>query len=209
MTPLAANVAWYIERAGGFSAFGLLTLGTLLGLALSGRVRSTAWPRFAIEDVHRFVGLLTGTFVAIHVVTLLADSFMPFSLRQLVVPGTSSYRPLATALGVVAMELLLALALTNRLRGAVPYGFWRRAHYLNFGVWLLALVHGLMAGSDTRAAWALAPYALAAGSVAGLTAWRVLRLHPSGEWALRLWPAAAAVTVAELTVALALSPFRH
>jgi len=27
----------------------------------------TRWPRFSLEDVHRFIGLLVGTFVAIHV----------------------------------------------------------------------------------------------------------------------------------------------
>src|SRR5436190_18591782 len=52
---------------------------------------------------------LTGTFVSLHVLTLFVDSYLPFSLTQLVVPGASTYRPLSTALGVVAAELLLAL----------------------------------------------------------------------------------------------------
>jgi methionine sulfoxide reductase heme-binding subunit len=163
---------WYLARASGIVAFVLLTIAVLIGLTLSGRAKPPNWPRFAVEDVHRFAGLLTGTFVSLHVLTLFADSYLPFSLTQLVVPGTSSYRPLATALGVVSAELLLAVAMTNRYRKRLSYRFWRRAHYLNFAVWGLALVHGILAGSDRGAAWTDVLYGASAAMVAGLLAWR-------------------------------------
>jgi sulfoxide reductase heme-binding subunit YedZ len=167
-------VEWYTDRAGGLVAFGLLTLAVLAGLTLSGRAKLRYWPRFAVEDVHRFLGLLTGAFVALHVLALFVDGYMPFSLTQLVVPGAAAYRPFATALGIVAAELLLALAVTNRCRRRLSYRFWRRAHYLNFAVWSFALVHGLLAGSDTGSEWATAFYVGAAGAVGGLLAWRLL-----------------------------------
>lgn len=170
-------VEWYVARAGGLVAFGLLTLAVVAGLTLSGRARLRYWPRFAVEDVHRFLGLLAGAFVSVHLLALFVDSYMPFSLTQLVVPGAASYRPFATALGVVGAELLLALAVTNRYRQRLTYRFWRRAHYLNFAVWFFALVHGLLAGSDTGSEWATAFYVGAAGAVGGLLAWR--RMAPS------------------------------
>ena len=117
---------WYTARAGGMLAFALLTLSVVLGLTLSGRARLKRWPRFAVEDVHRFVGLLASGFVGIHVVGLLVDTYVPFSLSQVLVPFTSSYRPLATGLGVVGMELLAALAIANRYRKRLSYRFWRR-----------------------------------------------------------------------------------
>src|SRR4030095_5800420 len=52
---VGANVAWYVDRAGGLTAFGLVTLSVVLGLLLSGRARSS-WPRFALEDGHGVVG---------------------------------------------------------------------------------------------------------------------------------------------------------
>ena len=171
-------LTWYVARAGGLVAFSLLTVCVLLGLLLSGRARLAAWPRFALEDVHRFAGLLTGTFIVIHGGALLLDGFMPFSLADLLVPGVAPWRPLATALGVVAAELLVALALANRYRSRLSYRFWRRTHYLNFAVWLLALVHGIAAGSDSDTAWAMAVYIAAAAAVAGLTVWRTV---PSDE----------------------------
>ena len=163
---------WYLVRASGIVAFVLLTIAVLIGVTLSGRARLPNWPRFAVEDVHRFAGLLTGTFVSLHVLTLFADAYLPFSLTQLVVPGASSYRPFASALGVVSAELLLAVAITNRYRKRLSYRFWRRAHYLNFAVWGLALLHGILAGTDRGAPWADVLYGCSAAAVAGFLVWR-------------------------------------
>jgi predicted ferric reductase len=174
----AENYAWYAARAGGLLAFVLLTASVVAGLLLSGRARLERWPRFALEDVHGFVGLLAGSFILLHAAALLADSYLPFSLRNLLVPGTAPYRPLAVAAGVIAAELLAALAITNRYRKALPHRFWRRAHYLNFAVWALALVHGITAGTDTRSLWATALYLSSAALVGGLTTARFVPAQP-------------------------------
>jgi methionine sulfoxide reductase heme-binding subunit len=166
-------VTWYVARAGGLLAYLLLSSSVVAGLLLSGRARLKHWPRFTVEDLHRFLGILAGTFILIHGGALLVDSYMPFALGQLLVPGTAPYRPLPVALGVVAAELLAALALTNHYRKLIPYRIWRRAHYLNFGVWGLALVHGLTAGTDATSLWALSLYAGSAWFVLALLVHRV------------------------------------
>jgi hypothetical protein len=77
----------------------------------------------------------------------------------------------ARASGIVAFALLTAaviLGLANRYRKRLPYRFWRRAPYLNFAVWGLALVQGLVAGTDRGSAWAGALYISSAALVAGL-----------------------------------------
>lgn len=154
----AASTTWYAARAGGMLAYLLVTASVTVGLLMSGRAQLRQWPRFALEDVHRFLGVLAGTFIVVHGGALLLDRVVPFSLSQLLVPGADSYRPLAVACGIVAAELLVALAVTNRYRKRVPYGWWRRAHTLNFAVWVLALVHGLAAGTDATTTWALVLY---------------------------------------------------
>jgi predicted ferric reductase len=166
-------VTWYIARAGGMLSYLLLRSSVVAGLLLSGRARLKQWPRFAVEDVHRFLGILAGTFILIHGGALLVDSYLPFSLPQLLVPGTAPYRPLPVALGIVAAELLAALALTNRYRKRLPHSIWRRAHYFNFAVWALALVHGLTAGTDATSLWALLLYAGSAWLVLALLLYRV------------------------------------
>jgi len=166
-------MTWYIARAGGLTALVLLTVTVCLGLALSLRAQSPRWPRFAIEDVHRFAGTLTGVFIVLHGAALLLDGYLPFSLRDLLVPGIAPYRPLWTALGVVSAELLVALALANRYRSRLGYRFWRRTHYLNFAVWAGAVVHGLTAGTDTGTPWAVGLYIACISSVVLLVSARL------------------------------------
>jgi len=151
-----APVDWYAARAGGVVAYLLLTLVVVVGMLLSTRTRSRLFPAFALEDVHRFAGLLAGTFIGVHVLTIALDAVVPFSPGQLVVPFTASFRPFWTGLGVVAVELLLALGITNRLRSRLPYRVWRRAHYLNFAVWGAATLHTVAGGTDRGTTWLMA-----------------------------------------------------
>ena len=164
---VASTTTWYAARAGGVLAYLLVSASVLAGILLAGKVRVPGLPRFAVEDVHRFLGLLAGLFIAIHVGSVALDSVVPFSLSQLVVPFTAGYRPLATGLGVVALELLLALAVTNRLRSRLPYRVWRRAHYATLAVWLLATVHGILSGTDRHQTWLLLLYAVTVALVIG------------------------------------------
>jgi sulfoxide reductase heme-binding subunit YedZ len=172
---------WYAARAAGVAAYLVLTAVVALGLGLAGKRPLRAWPRFAVEDVHRFGGLLVGALVGIHVVTIAVDSFLPFTLGQLLVPLTATYRPLWTGLGIAAAELLLALALVNRFRSRLPYRFWRRAHYLNFAVWGAATLHGIFSGTDRSAAWLALFYGASLGMVLALVLARVGRgaVHPA------------------------------
>jgi sulfoxide reductase heme-binding subunit YedZ len=170
---LASTTAvWYAARAGGVLAYLLVSASVLAGILLAGKKRVPGFPRFAVEDVHRFLGILAALFIAIHVAGIALDTYVPFSLSQLVVPFTSSYRPLATGLGIVALELLLAVSVTNRLRSRLPYRFWRRAHYATLAVWLLATVHGILAGTDRDQTWLVWLYALTVALVAGAAALR-------------------------------------
>jgi predicted ferric reductase len=175
-------MTWYVARAGGMLAYLLLSSSVVVGLVLSGRAQLRRWPRFALEDVHRFLGILAGTFVVIHGGALLLDRVVPISLAQLLVPGSDSYRPLAVALGVVAAELLAALAITNHYRRRLPHTVWRRLHMLNLVVWALALLHGLTAGTDASTTWALVLYAGSAWLVLALLVHRIsLHWSPVGS----------------------------
>jgi methionine sulfoxide reductase heme-binding subunit len=171
----SSPIDWYAARAAGIVAYLLLTAVVSVGVGLAGRMNGKGWPRFAVEDVHRFGGILVGTFIAIHVATIAIDSYLPFTLTQLAVPFTDSYRPIWTALGIVAAELLLALAVANRLRSRVPHRWWRATHYLNFAVWLGATAHGIGVGSDRSAPWMVAIYAVSTALVLSLLALRVGR----------------------------------
>ncbi len=195
---------WYAARASGVAAYVVLSVVVSLGLTLGGKAQNRRWLRFSVEEIHRFGGLLVGSLIGIHVLTIAADSYLPFSLTQLLVPFTSRYRPLWTGLGIAAAELLLALAITNHYRRRLPYGIWRKAHYLNFAVWTLASLHGLMSGTDRGAAWLAILYGVSVATVVMLLLWR-FGGHVLGVPRIAT---AGAVTVVALPL-LIVGPLRH
>jgi sulfoxide reductase heme-binding subunit YedZ len=206
----SSPIDWYAARAGGIAAYVLLTLNVSIGLLMTGKKRMKHWPRFALEDVHRFTGILTGTFVVLHIATVAIDSYLPFSVVSLAVPFISSYRPIWIGLGIVAAEMLLALAITNHYRNTtLSYRTWRRWHYVNFAVWTTATFHSIGSGTDRSTTWLLAIDAVAVGTVCGLTTWRILRRSDLRVTVLRgVAPVLAGVAGVVMVTALALGPLR-
>jgi sulfoxide reductase heme-binding subunit YedZ len=199
-------VDWYAARAAGVTAYLLLSAVVVLGMTMASKKQLARWPRFALEDVHRFGGLLVGTLIGIHVVTVAVDQWLPFTFHSLIIPFTSRYRPIWVGLGVVAAELLLALAVTNHYRRRISYRFWRRAHYLNLAVWSAATVHALGSGTDRSSPWLVAMFATTTATVTAVAVWRGLRGR-AGAWTA---PAArlAAVAATVLVAVLATGPLR-
>ena len=165
---------WYFARSSGIVAYLLLSSSVLLGVLMAGKAQFT-WPKFAVQEVHRFLAILTGVFIALHGAALLLDTVVPTSLLQELVPFTSAYRPFAVGLGVTAMLLIAAVGISNALRSTLPYATWRKLHYLTLPAWLLASFHGVLAGTDGGDPWFAG---IAAGSFAavGIAAW--LRFSP-------------------------------
>ncbi len=202
----SSPVDWYAARAGGVVAYVLLTIVVVLGTTMASGTRNRRWPRFALQDVHRFAGLLTGTFLVVHIAAIAIDSYLPFTLGSILIPFTSSYRPAFVGLGVVGAELLVALAITNRLRDRLPYEIWRRLHYLNFAVWAGATIHGIGAGTDRSRTWLLAIEATCVFAVLTAVGWRVLQARDAARPRSIGAVAAGAAAVSVALVAVALGP---
>ncbi|MGI8826736.1 MAG: ferric reductase-like transmembrane domain-containing protein [Chloroflexota bacterium] len=170
--PQSATLYWYVVRGSGFVVYALLTVGVVFGLLLSLRWRSDAWPRLLTEDVHQFLQLLAGSFLSIHIVSTLLDSFVHFAWYEVLVPFSGPYRVPWMAAGIISMYFGAALALSIYVRPHVGYRTWRTLHYTGFVAWTLALVHGLATGSDTHSAWATGVYVASVVIVVGLLAVR-------------------------------------
>jgi sulfoxide reductase heme-binding subunit YedZ len=202
-------IDWYAARAAGIAAYVLLSLNVAVGVLMTGKKSFARWPRFTLEDVHRYTGILTGTFVVIHITTVAIDAYLPFSIVSLAVPLVASYRPVWTGLGIAAAELLLALAITNHYRNTkLPYATWRKVHYVNFVVWTAATLHAVGTGTDRSTPWMLAIMGVAVGVVCGLIAWRVLRSRQPRTWVVRVAPPVAGLASLALVAALGAGPLR-
>ena len=200
MTLAAGNgtALWYVTRASGVVSLLLLTAGLVLGVLSTVRWRSDRWPRFAVVSVHRNLTLFAIAFVALHVLTTIADGYAPVGLKDAVIPFVSPYRPLWLGFGAVAFDLLIALVLTSLLRARIGYRAWRAVHWLAYASWPFALVHGLGTGSDSGFGWLVIVTIVCAGSVGAALAFRLLR--SPGPLPLRAGAGAVAIAFALLAL---------
>jgi DMSO/TMAO reductase YedYZ heme-binding membrane subunit len=166
---------WYVSRAAGLTAYLLLFVNVCLGLGISSGLLDVIIARWRVFDLHQFTGLLAFGFVALHVFALLGDQFTGFTVSQLLVPFASSYRPAWTALGVLALYLLLAVGVSSYCRRYIGRLAWRVIHYLSYGVYLLVLGHAVLSGTDTSEPWAGLLYLSTGSVVVVLTLWRLSR----------------------------------
>jgi sulfoxide reductase heme-binding subunit YedZ len=175
---------WILARASGLTAYVLLTVSVLAGLAVKSRPFRGVRPA-AQTDTHRAFALAGLAMLVLHGLALVADRTVRLPLYALVVPFASTYRPVAVATGVLAAELMTVVYWSFSLRGRIGARNWRRLHWLTYAVFVGATVHGLTAGTDTGRGWADAIYLGAVGSVATATVWRVLTATTKTKGALR------------------------
>jgi predicted ferric reductase len=143
-----SQVAWHVARACGLVAWALLASSVAWGLLLSTRVLGRRPARPWLLELHRFLGGAAVVFVAAHLVALLADTYVQFRVTDLFVPMASRWRPGAVIWGVFALYFLIAIEATSLLMDHLPRRFWRTVHTTSFVLFVLATVHGLLAGSD-------------------------------------------------------------
>jgi sulfoxide reductase heme-binding subunit YedZ len=128
--------------------------------------------KFVTQTLHRNVSFVVLVFLAIHIVTAVADRYAPIQLADVVVPFHGTYRPFWLGLGALAFDMLAVLVITSVLKARLGVRLWRRIHWLAYACWPVAVLHGLGTGSDSRTTWMLAVDALCVGSVAAAVVWR-------------------------------------
>lgn len=178
--PLTAHTSayWYMARSGGIIAYLLLWLSVVWGLALSTKITNRLMLGPFAYGLHEFISILTIVFAMVHSLVLLGDSYVHFSLFNLVIPFTASYQPLWTGLGTIGFYLIAALTASFYLRQHLGQKTWRALHYLTFLGYGLVLVHGLMSGSDSSLTPVKLMYLGTGATVLFLTYYRLFTLKP-------------------------------
>ncbi len=180
------QLSWYVARAAGLTSWLLVAASILWGLFLSTGVLRSRAGRPWMLDLHRFLGGLSVSFVAVHLVALAADTYVAFGWRELLVPMASEWRPGAVAWGVVAFWLLVAVQVTSMLRRRlVSERIWRAVHGSSFILFGAGTVHAIEAGSDVTSPIVALPLGIATLGVLGLTWWRVLAPVPENPATVR------------------------
>jgi predicted ferric reductase len=143
---------WYLTRAAGLMGYFLLWLSTAWGLAVSSKILDRLLERTFTYDFHEWLSLLGLAFIAVHVVVLMADKYLPYSIWQILIPFLSPYRPLWVGIGVISLYLSVLVTATFYLRRYIGMGAFRKIHYLSLIGYFGSTLHGLYAGTDSALA---------------------------------------------------------
>ena len=152
---------WYVTRAAGFIAAGLLVLLVLSGI---GQVTGLLY-RF-IEPIrawaiHKALAFALCASIVVHVGFLLIDKFLPFSLAQILVPFASAYNNgtslwgvalggAAVSFGIIAMYGIVVVVLSSLGWINTKKTAWRKLHYLSYAVAGLVFLHAVYIGTDLK-----------------------------------------------------------
>jgi DMSO/TMAO reductase YedYZ heme-binding membrane subunit len=182
-TPAGAIVVTEVQRfmdfySGVFTLVGL-TLSVVAGLVATDRMILKIQHRILAQAMHRAATLVAMAFLVSHVVieilTRNADAV------QVLLPiGRTS----AIAVGTPAAQLMIIVALTGVARARFATGrrpwLWRAMHGLAYVAWLLAIIHGMLAGRQP-AIWVTWSYLVCvAGVGVALLARGLVTLRPRG-----------------------------
>jgi predicted ferric reductase len=157
----------------------LLTAATALGLLTAGRLSGDRWPRFLVVGLHRNISLLALVFLGLHIATNVLDTFVTITIQDAVVPFLSGYHRVWLGLGVIASDILIALAVTSLLRQRIGQRFWRAVHWAGYLCWPVALAHGLGIGTDHSKTWMFYLTVACIAVVAAAATTRAVLLLPS------------------------------
>ncbi len=156
-----ASWTWYIIRAAGFIAAGLLVLLMLSGIGqVTGIIYRFIEP-IKMWAIHKALALALCASIAVHVGFLLIDNYMPFNLLQVFVPFVSQYNNgtrlwglalggIAVTLGILAMYGVAITVLSSLGWIDTKKKTWRALHYLNYVVAILVFLHALYVGADLK-----------------------------------------------------------
>jgi methionine sulfoxide reductase heme-binding subunit len=149
---------WIILRAAGVAAYVAFFLSVAWGLISSTSLVTKRISKPTSTAFHATVASAGLALLAIHMVGLFVDRFVPFSLSDLVIPLKSDYRPVSVGFGIVAMYGMVVILVSSWLRKRLGTVWWRRLHLLAVPMFTLSLLHGLFAGSDSGRPWMFAMY---------------------------------------------------
>ena len=150
---MSSQLLWYTTRATGLTAFVLLTATVVLGLLARRRVSSPRWSRFVQQEVHRRISILAVSFLAVHILTSILDTYVHIGWTAIVVPFTSPYERFFVGLGAVALDLFIAVFVSSLLKDHMSTRVWRAIHWLAYGSWPVAAAHSIGSGTDMRLDW--------------------------------------------------------
>ncbi|HHC09363.1 MAG TPA: hypothetical protein ENK55_11695 [Actinobacteria bacterium] len=169
------SIEWLVIRGSGLAAFALLALATLWGLFLSTNILGRAVKTKSLNWFHESLSIGALLATVVHMVVLADHDYVEFGLKELFLPGASTYEPVAVAWGIMAFYALFLITASFYVKKWIGQSAWRTIHYLAFGTFFAALLHGAVAGTDRGNPYVVVGYAVTVVLVVFLTVVRWLQ----------------------------------
>lgn len=142
------QLSWYLTRSSGMVAWVALVASLVLGVLLATRVLKPADRPAWLLAMHRWLAGIAVVATALHLLTLVTDSYVHFSWAEILVPGASQWKPLAVAVGVVSLYLLVAVQITSVMMRRLSRRVWKAVHFGSYVLVWMVSVHAGLAGTD-------------------------------------------------------------
>ncbi len=169
------TASWDLSRAAGFAGYLLLWGSVVTGMSANlGILPGGGNHRGLVLELHRTFSTLGLAYIAVHTVGVLMDPEVQFAIADGFVPFISAYRPFSVGLGTVAQWLVVVILVTTVASRRMLRSAWWSIHLLSYPAFLLVLLHGILAGTDSGAVAVLWLYTGTAGAVAALAFARAL-----------------------------------
>lgn len=144
---------WWIARASGLLAYVALWLSTVFGALLASRGAGGLLAPHAVLELHTRWALAAVLATAVHVLAVVGDAASQVSPLVTVAPLGAALTPpglrQGVAFGVLALWGMTLIGGSTALLRKLKRSTWRAIHAAAFGVFALAMAHGLTAGSES------------------------------------------------------------
>lgn len=155
---------WDWIRILGFLSYYFFTISAICGI-----IRKSAWlqsNKNLFFQLHTLAGWL-GLFMLIgHMLILLIDAYVTFTIFELFVPFLTDYHTVATSLGIIAFYCFVITLYTSDISiFKMKFPIWKKIHFIVFPAWIMSLLHAIFVGSDSKEPVVIGFYALSVFAV--------------------------------------------
>jgi ferredoxin/DMSO/TMAO reductase YedYZ heme-binding membrane subunit len=138
-----------VAAAIGIASAAFLWLALLAGLALARGWMMTRFKHSTMLATHGILALMGLTLGVVHGFAQLAPPETTVRFVDLVVPFTNETDPYGIGAGVIALELMIAVALSITIQKWMGFHRWRALHATVYACYTLMTGHILISGAET------------------------------------------------------------
>ena len=176
-----SQVYWYMARSAGVVAYLLLWGSVAWGLLVSNKLLDGLVKPPVVYELHKTLSILALVVGMFHGLILLGDTYMKFTIFDILIPFVSPYQPFWVGLGILGLYLTAILVVSFYIKKRIGQRAWRLLHYSSFLVWIMTSLHGMLSGTDSKLLLMQVMYTAAIASVGYLFVYRLAAAREKRE----------------------------